>query len=149
MKEEDPSDKEKMLEKISLSQKIVKILCNHPNEKLNTRQIAAIIVNQYPEEYRIKRKNPRFKDDKSFMLQLAGEVNSTKEQVINRNKHIFWQNTPKPRVYWYNPDKTRGSKPNAETGKTDKKTVSEDTFIDETTITHLKRNLYPASVRYL
>jgi hypothetical protein len=94
--------------KLSQSQKIVELLKANPNQKFNARQIAEQIVESYPEDYKDKRQNPRFSDQKAFISQVVAEIGSQKDQIVKNDTHVFWQDKPRPRVYWYNPEKTVG-----------------------------------------
>jgi hypothetical protein len=93
---------------LSQSQKIVELLKANPNEKFNARQIAEQIFESYPEDYRDKRQNPRFADQKAFISQVVAEIGSQKDQIVKNDTHVFWQDKPRPRVYWYNPEKVVG-----------------------------------------
>jgi hypothetical protein len=94
--------------RLSQSQKIVELLKANPNQKFNARQIAEQIVESYPEDYKDKRQNPRFSDQKAFISQVVAEIGSQKDQIVKNDTHVFWQDKPRPRVYWYNPEKTVG-----------------------------------------
>ena len=96
------------MSRLSQSQKIVELLKEYPNQKFNARQIAEQIVESYPEDYRDKRQNPRFADEKAFISQVVAEIGSQKDQIVKNDAHVFWQDKPRPRVYWYNPEKTVG-----------------------------------------
>jgi hypothetical protein len=90
------------------TQKIVELLKANPNQKFNARQIAEQIVGSYPEDYREKRQNPRFPNEKAFISQVVAEIGSQKDQISKNDAHVFWQDKPRPRVYWYNPEKVVG-----------------------------------------
>jgi hypothetical protein len=94
--------------RLSQSQKIVELLKANPNQKFNARQIAEQIIESYPEDYRDKRQNPRFTDEKAFISQVVAEIGSQKDQIVKNDTHVFWQDKPRPRVYWYNPEKVVG-----------------------------------------
>ena len=96
------------MSKLSQSQKIVELLKANPNQKFNARQIAEQIVDSHPEDYRDKRQNPRFADEKAFISQVVAEIGSQKDQIVKNDTHVFWQDKPRPRVYWYNPEKVVG-----------------------------------------
>lgn len=96
------------MSRLSQSQKIVELLKANPNEKFNARQIAEQIFESYPEDYRDKRQNPRFADQKAFISQVVAEIGSQKDQIVKNDTHVFWQDKPRPRVYWYNPEKVVG-----------------------------------------
>jgi hypothetical protein len=95
------------MSKLSQSKKIIKLLEENPNERFSARDIAEKIVSIYPQDYEDKKNNPRFKDEKSFISQIVAEIGAQKDQLIKSNEHIFWQDNPRPRVYWYDPDKKR------------------------------------------
>lgn len=92
---------------LSQVQKIVEFLKSHPNEKFSARQIAEAIVNSYPEDYLEKRNNQRFPNDNAFISQVVAEIGSTKDSILKRDFHIYWQDKPRPRIYWYDPKKIR------------------------------------------
>lgn len=96
------------MSKLSQSQKIVELLKANPNQKFNARQIAEKIVEAYPEDYSEKRLNPRFEDEKAFLSQVVAEIGSQKDQIVKNDKHVFWQDKPRPRVYWYDSEKEVG-----------------------------------------
>jgi hypothetical protein len=99
---------EKTLAKQSQAKKVVEFLKCNANQKFNVRQIAEAIIKLYPDDYTSKRQNPRFKDDKSFVTQIVSEIGAHKNQISRIDKHVFWQDKPRPRIYWYNPDKKVG-----------------------------------------
>ena len=133
------------MSRLSQSQKIVELLKANPNEKFNARQIAEQIVNAHPEDYRDKRQNPRFSDEKAFMSQVVAEIGSQKDQIVKNDTHVFWQDKPRPRVYWYDPDKTVGEiLPEIDQGEDDTPgvlNVSESSFSEH--------DLYPILIDYL
>lgn len=94
------------MSKISQSQKIINFLQAHPLTRFGAREIAKDIIEKYPEDYLEKRDNPRFADDRAFISQIVAEIGAQKESLV-KNPHIFWQDKPRPRVYWYDPDKTQ------------------------------------------
>ncbi|WP_121627396.1 COG2958 family protein [Poseidonibacter antarcticus] len=96
------------MSRLSQSQKIIEFLKINPNERFNARQIADAIVSEYPEDYAEKRNNPRFNDNKAFISQIVAEIGAQKDQIIKNNPHVFWQDKPRPRVYWYDPEKLVG-----------------------------------------
>jgi uncharacterized protein len=62
----------------------------------------------HPEDYQEKRQNPRFADEKAFITQIVAEIGAQKDQIVRIDKHVFWQDKPRPRIYWYDPDKKVG-----------------------------------------
>jgi len=131
--------------RLSQSQKIVDLLKANPNEKFNARQIAEQIVDSYPEDYRDKRQNPRFADEKAFISQVVAEIGSQKDQIVKNDTHVFWQDKPRPRVYWYNPDKVVGEiLPEIDESEDDTpevSTIAESSFSEH--------DLYPILIDYL
>jgi len=92
--------------KISQSQRVVQFLSVNPKEKFTARAIAESRVNLHFEDYKEKRNNPRFSNDKAFVTQIAAEIGAQKDQISKYSPHVFWQDKPRPRVYWFDPDKT-------------------------------------------
>lgn len=133
------------MSRLSQSQKIVELLKANPNEKFNARQIAEQIVDSYPEDYRDKRQNPRFADEKAFISQVVAEIGSQKDQIVKNDTHVFWQDKPRPRVYWYNPDKVVGEiLPEIDESEDDTpevSTIAESSFSEH--------DLYPILIDYL
>jgi len=125
------------MQKLSQSKKIVKFLKENSDKKFIARQIAEQIVEAYPEEYAEKKSNPRFESEKSFITQVAAEIGSQKEQIIRNDKHIFWQDKPRPRTYWYSTEKT-----DEESGGAEAKIVSTGNSYSE-------HDLYPILITYL
>jgi len=131
---------------LSQSQKIVELLKANPNKKFNARQIAEQIVEAYPEDYREKRQNPRFADEKAFISQIVAEIGSQKDQIVKNDRHVFWQDKPRPRVYWFNPEKIVGQiEPELEEIDNDDNEV---VTIPET-LTFSEHDLYPILIDYL
>lgn len=131
------------MSKLSQSQKIVELLKANPNQKFNARQIAEQIVESYPEDYKDKRQNPRFSDQKAFISQVVAEIGSQKDQIVKNDTHVFWQDKPRPRVYWYNPEKTVGeiAPEMDEDEKFEVSTIAETVFSEH--------DLYPILIDYL
>lgn len=133
------------MSRLSQSQKIVELLKANPNEKFNARQIAEQIVDSYPEDYRDKRQNPRFADEKAFISQVVAEIGSQKDQIVKNDTHVFWQDKPRPRVYWYNPDKVVGEIL-PEIGESEDDTPDVSTIAESSFSEH---DLYPILIDYL
>lgn len=134
--------------KISQNQKVINFLQANPLKRFTVREIAQALVNQYPEDYREKRDNPRFIDDTDFLSQIEKEIASKKDQFTTVCPHIFWQDKPRPRVYWYNPD----NKQSNENDVFNNDNLIEKESINETNkiindLTELK--LYPLLVEFL
>lgn len=127
--------------------KIVEFLKNNANQKFNARQIAEAIVNIYPEDYEEKRQNPRFKNEKAFMAQIVAEIGAKKTQISKIDNHVFWQDKPRPRIYWYNPDKIVGVPITSET-----EDETENSEVDTISVdgkSFLEHDLYPVLIEYL
>jgi hypothetical protein len=128
---------------LSQAQRIVEFLKANPNQKFNARQIAEQIVESYPEDYRDKRQNPRFADEKAFVSQVVAEIGSQKDQIIKNDMHVFWQDKPRPRVYWHNPEKVVGQiEPETDEDENFEATTMADTVFAE-------HDLYPILIDYL
>lgn len=104
----------------------------------------------YPQDYEEKKDNPRFKDEKSFISQIVAEIGSQKDQLIKSSEHIFWQDKPRPRVYWYDPDKKRSDISHTDTENDDEEN---DEYIPITSIDNRsslsEHDLYPLLIDYL
>ncbi len=92
--------------RLSQPQKVVEVLINNPKKRFTARQLAKQITSLYPDDYYEKKKNPRFENEKAFISQVVAEIGAHKESIIKNNQHIFWQDKPRPRTYWYDPDST-------------------------------------------
>jgi hypothetical protein len=95
------------MSKLSQSQKVVRFLRENPKERFSARHIAESIVKLYPDDYAEKRDNPRFVNEEGLIKQIIAEIGSGKDQLVNQSSHIFWQDKPRPRVYWYDPQGKR------------------------------------------
>lgn len=91
--------------RLSQVQKVIEFLRANPGERFSARQIAHAIVSKYPDDYKAKRDNPRFSDNNDFLSQIVAEIGAQKDQILKSDAHVFWQDRPRPRVYWYNPKK--------------------------------------------
>ncbi len=135
------------MSRLSQSKKIVKFLNDNPNERYNAREIAEKIITLYPEDYKEKKNNPRFEDERAFVSQVVAEIGSQKDQLIKSSEHIFWQDKPRPRVYWFDPDKKVGELiPNNED-------EDDTTHIETTSLSNkqslAEHDLYPILMNYL
>lgn len=134
------------MSKLSQSQKIVELLKARPNQKFNANQIAELIVGSYPEDYREKRQNPRFPDEKAFISQIVAEIGSQKDQIVRSDNHVFWQDKPRPRVYWYDTEKVVGQ---IEPFLSDEEDDDTETVTSLTVISRSEHDLYPILIDYL
>ena len=135
------------MSKLSQSQRIVELLKASPNQKFNARQIAEQIIFKHPEDYRDKRANPRFKDEKAFISQVVAEIGAQKEQIMSNDARICWQDKPRPRTYWYDPEKVLGQYPKQVID--DDEEVEEDLPLPTTTNVLTEYDLYPILINYL
>ena len=138
------------LSKISQSKKIVNYLKANPLIRFTAKEIANAILAQYPEDYLEKRQNPRFADDRAFLSQIVAEIGSQKETILKANLHVFWQDKPRPRVYWYDPDATR--KIEGYTAEDEEITDEEQDLIETSSAVNSilsEQQLYPLLVEYL
>lgn len=137
------------MSKLSQSQKVVKFLSDNSKEKFNARTIAEAIVELYPEDYAEKRNNPRFIDAKAFITQIVAEIGAQKDQIANQSAHIFWQDKPRPRLYWFDPDRKTSDMPLV----TDSDLIdSDDLEVDTSPATNhtlSEHELYPLLIEYL
>lgn len=139
------------MSKISQSQKIINFLQAHPLTRFGAREIAKDIIENYPEDYLEKRDNPRFADDRAFISQIVAEIGAQKESLV-KNPHIFWQDKPRPRVYWYDPDKAQSQKivdknQEDEAIDEDKSPIKTNSLVNNMVLT--EHQLYPLLVDYL
>ena len=136
------------LSKLSQAKKVVEFLKANSNQKFNARQIAESIVNEYPDDYLEKRQNPRFENEKTFISQIVAEIGSQKDQITKVDKHVFWQDKPRPRIYWYNPDKSIRDIVQVEIDEYEKNDVEIETssIITKSLSEH---ELYPILINYL
>ena len=136
--------------KQSQSKKVSQFLQQYPNQKFNARAIAEAIVSLHPEDYAEKRSNPRFKDDKAFITQIVAEIGSQKDQILKASPHIFWQDKPRPRLYWYDPDKRITDIPVDDSA--DIEELDSGPAVDTSTATShslSEHDLYPLLIEYL
>ena len=115
------------------------------NQKFNARQIAESIVEAHPDDYHNKRNNPRFADEKAFLNQIVAEIGSQKDRISRLDKHVFWQDKPRPRMYWYNPDKEVGESVLEEADDNDNE-VNTSSLTAKSLTEH---DLYPILIQYL
>jgi hypothetical protein len=141
------------MSKLSQSQKIVELLKASPNQRFNARQIAEQIIFKYPEDYRDKRANPRFRDEKAFILQVVAEIGAQKDQIIKNDAKICWQDKPRPRTYWYDSEKVLAQYPEQiidNDKNEDEEDEEEEDFPLSTTINVIAEyDLYPILINYL
>lgn len=140
------------MSKISQVPKTVNFLQAHPLTRFNVKEIAEAIVALYPEDYREKRNNPRFADDSAFMSQIIAEISAQKDSILKANLHILWQDKPRPRVYWYDPDATQ-SQTVVDKTQEDEVTDEEQEFVEIRSPVNnsvlTEHQLYPLLVDYL
>lgn len=141
------------MSKLSQSEKVVKFLRDNPKERFNVRAIAEAIISLYPEDYVGKRNNPRFSNEKDFTAQIVAEIGAQKEQVAKQSPHVFWQDKPRPRMYWYDPDRKSTDIPDSlELDFQDADEVEEDAVlvsVPATNQTLSEHELYPLLIDYL
>lgn len=128
--------------KLSQSQKVVEYLKKNVKQKFTAREIAEAIVKEYSVDYAEKRQNPRFENEKTFIAQIVAEIGSQKDQIVKNSDHVFWQDKPRPRLYWYNPDKK----------VSDTITETDDAYLELPTVTAkglTEHDLYPILIEYL
>lgn len=90
--------------RLSQSQRMVESLKNNLNQKFTARELALKLISTYPEIYNEKRKNPRFQNDEQFLNQVIAELGIDRFPMLNYSKNVHWQDQPRPRVFWYDPN---------------------------------------------
>ena len=135
------------MQKISQSQRIIKFLKDNPNRKFSARQIAEQIVATYPEDYAEKKLNPRFENDKAFISQVVAEIGAQKDQIIKNESHIFWQDKPRPRIYWYSIENTKETKEKYEVIEEEIDNEERNIVFPNNTLS--EHDLYPILITYL
>lgn len=133
--------------RLSQSKKVVEFLKTNANQRFNARQVAESIVAKYPDDYLEKRQNPRFENEKSFITQIVAEIGAQKDHIIKIDTHVFWQDKPRPRVYWYDPDKNVGDTVSVETEEDNDEIEIETPSIGTKSLT--EHDLYPILIDYL
>lgn len=134
--------------KLSQSKKIVEFLKANAKQKFNARQIAESIVSAHPDDYLEKRQNPRFENEKSFITQIVAEIGAQKDQIAKVDRHVFWQDKPRPRIYWYDSDKNVEDAVSVENDEDNDDVVEiEISSINTTSLN--EHDLYPILIEYL
>lgn len=130
------------MSKLSQAQKIIEVLKVNPLQKLTARQISEKLIIQFKDEYTEKRQNPRFVDNDNFISQIVAEIGARKDDIIKKDPHVFWQDKPRPRIYWYDPDNT--------IDQINSSHIEEDTEDEIISIkTPTEQELYPLLIAYL
>lgn len=135
------------MSRLSQSKKVVEFLKANANQRFNARQVAESIVTEFPDDYLEKRQNPRFENEKSFIAQIVAEIGAQKDQIIKIDNHVFWQDKPRPRIYWYDPDKNVGDAISVETDEDYDEVEIEIPSIGAKSLT--EHDLYPILIDYL
>lgn len=134
--------------KLSQTKKVAEFLKKSPKQRFNARQIAEAIVDAYPEDYAEKRSNPRFENDKAFITQIVAEIGAQKDAISKTSKHIYWQDKPRPRVYWY--DAERQLELVEETDlDSDEEDATTQALTPPSSKTLSEHDLYPTLIDYL
>ena len=132
--------------KLTQSQRILELLKNNPDKKFNARQIAEAIVAAYPADYEEKRLNPRFANESAFIGQIVAEIGAQREQITKLDPHIFCQDKPRPRLYWYDPNRKVGE---VEPDITDENNNEDIDTPKNITTAFSEQDLYPILIEYL
>ena len=131
---------------LSQSKKILEFLKATPDQRFNARQIAEAIVVAYPADYEEKRQNPRFANESAFIGQIVAEIGAQREQITKLDPHIFCQDKPRPRLYWYDPNRKVGE---AEPDITDENNIEDIDTPTNITTAFSELDLYPILIEYL
>jgi hypothetical protein len=142
------------MSKLSQAQKIANYLKANPQINFTAKELANAIVEQHPEDYLEKRKNPRFVDDRAFFSQVVAEIGALKNAILKCNPHIFWRDKPRPRIYWYNLDAKQSEIIKDQTPDDDDEIADKEQNLIETNSalqnhTLSEQQLYPLLVEYL
>lgn len=130
---------------LSQAQKVINFLESHRGEFFTARQIAEAIVREYAYDYKKKRRNPRFADDKAFLSQIVAEIGAQKDSLKRLNTALLWQDRPKPRRYTIPVEETAEPErplPTADGGQDEDLSADMEHFPAE-------RELYPRLISYL
>jgi len=129
--------------------KVVEFLQQHPRQQFTARQIAEAIVAAYPDDYRVKRENPRFSSDSEFLDQVVAEIGAQKASIIKCNS-ILYRDKPRPRVYWHDPD-LASSEPAAVNGidDSDDELKSDENLVLDRGKNWREADLYQILINYL
>ena len=130
---------------LSQWQRMIAVLKEHPLERMNSRQIAEMMISKYPEDYAEKRSNPRFPNENAFITQVSAEIGTQTRRMLKGDKHVFIQDKPRPRVFWYDPDTTRDQFDEQVNEGVD----DEDEIVSNETAKLSEHDLYPILMSYL
>jgi len=92
---------------LSQLSRVVAVLKARPGLALKAREIAAILVEEYPECYAEKRQNPRFSSDADMINQIAAEISSRNASFSLKDPNIMVRRKPSPMRFWYEDDSDR------------------------------------------
>ncbi|WP_212718954.1 MULTISPECIES: hypothetical protein [unclassified Synechocystis] len=115
------------MSKLSQLDRVVMFLREYPNKQFSAKQIAQEIIKRYSDDYEEKRQNTRYTDDiddTELIKQVAAEIGAyvAKGELLKREIRICWRNKPKPRIFWFDPEKRL---------KTEKDEFNKTTAIEE------------------
>lgn len=138
--------------KKSQAQKIIDLLKGKPNQHFSAREIALAITEQYPADYVAKRSNPRFADERAFITQIVAEIGAQKQNILKKDPHIFWRDKPRPRVFWYDPERLAENQ-QVNFGEDESDEFEDDEEENVSSIsenkTYTEHDLYPLLIDYL
>ncbi len=129
------------MSKLSQTQKIRIFLQENPNQRYTAKQIAEAIIARYPDDYTEKRANTRFQTEQDFISQVVAEIGSQKQGILNQSPKIKWQDTPRPRVYWFDDG--------AQDNQDDTEDETQSVAIDQPANSLTEHELYPILMDYL
>jgi hypothetical protein len=70
-------------------------------QRFTGRELAELVVEEFPEDYVEKAKNPRFQGSKGALVaQVAAEIGAQKSRLVELAPDLQMRNKPRPRVYW-------------------------------------------------
>ncbi|MDF1534714.1 MAG: hypothetical protein P1P69_09480 [Methanosarcinaceae archaeon] len=76
---------------------------NESEKKYTSKQLAEETCSKFKDEFSTKRKNPRFKTDEDFVIQIQAEIGSHKE-AIKKRKNVIIEEQTRPKLYFYDED---------------------------------------------
>ena len=83
---------------------IILFLKENPGASFKTKEIAAALLSRFPDEFKTKVENPRFKSNDDIINQISAEIGSNKQHQFDKRKSGVIVNNDKPRTFCYMPE---------------------------------------------
>jgi hypothetical protein len=96
------------MSELSQPDRVVAFLREYPDKKFTAREIAKEIVQRHPEDYVEKRQNPKYfndVDNSELIRQVSAEIGASKNNLLKKEPYLSLQDKPRPRKYWFDPNK--------------------------------------------